>query len=262
MKTKVKICLVLAIMTIVLYISGCSRSSVDVYYENDLISIGNQNSQHYNSELEQRSLISLEEHSTNRNSLTKTLLEWFSKGVDNYSFEQQIHIQMEKGWTMFHREKNAYSVLVDLDGNGSLGVFALRHEIENETLYPFGRLFYLYGNEVYYKDLGLIAGFMPALTSDGRIFQFSQIDGGVYTLFDLIDGNLNYSFTVYRVAFDSEYDFRFYYGGFREAFENYKNSIPMNKEDFNNILTKYGLKNHTIINALMDETEKILSMTF
>ncbi|MCL2015753.1 MAG: hypothetical protein FWG68_05845 [Defluviitaleaceae bacterium] len=84
--------------------------------------------------------------------------------------------------------------IVDLDGNGTLGVLALRHEETEFGIFVTGRIFFVAVREIFYKDLGFLAGFpfVAAVTQpQNGGFGRPVLTGGdgetvLYTTFDFI----------------------------------------------------------------------------
>ena len=150
---------------------------------------------------------------------------------------------------------------VDIDGNGTKGVFAMRHE--GDWPFPYGRVFYLYNDEVVYKDLGpQDVGFATNFTAERRIVN-AMGDGGdfSFTFFRLENGRLIEDFSI------SGYDVSYSSGWFRgeKIFDEKTDTWiwqheRITEEEFDRIYRKHGLHyNRVGWWSFEDETDLILS---
>ncbi|MCL1998444.1 MAG: leucine-rich repeat domain-containing protein [Turicibacter sp.] len=107
-----------------------------------------------------------------------------------------------------------FAHLVDLDGNGTIGVLAVRPEQTDYGIFSVGRIFYIYNGEIAEKDLGFLEGFpsfVAAVTEPlaSGLRRPILIGGDArvvhYTVFDLVDGRLVEDFTIaYEMWDDGE----------------------------------------------------------
>ena len=95
-----------------------------------------------------------------------------------------------------HHYELPVAFMVDVDGNGTAGVFAVRHEATENWTFAFGRLFYMYNDEVRYYDFG--AQDPPTavnITRQGRIvYAIGDAGQALTTFFELHEGELVESF--------------------------------------------------------------------
>jgi len=97
-----------------------------------------------------------------------------------------------------------HAFLVDVDGQGTQGVFAVRHKLgsfsritQRHQINSMGRLFYLYDDQLFYKDLGTISPGLVynnvKITSDRRFVKhFAMRNNLTYALFEINEGELDY----------------------------------------------------------------------
>ncbi|MCL1998445.1 MAG: hypothetical protein FWG65_06735 [Turicibacter sp.] len=159
------------------------------------------------------------------------------------------------------------SHIVDVDGNGTMGVLAVRHEASNwYGVIPMGRVFYTIDNLVLYEDVGVQDfGFGSGVTAAGRLVNIGM-EGGItaYTLFEIIDGRLTQT-----SMFSSELDFpsdtvpfSFFFFPTRPDFSDLafeQSYFEITEEEFFEISVQYGFDNARMIWHLEDHTERILS---
>ena len=148
------------------------------------------------------------------------------------------------------------AVFVDADGAGTLGVLATRSEY-----FPFGRVFYIYDGELFYKDVGpQDAGFVTGVTAEGRRMVNLMGDGGQwsFTLFGIENGRLTETFTIFGETIDGINNAYYY---FPRGLYNWENRQSITQEEFNAIRTRYGLDNTSAWWARDDESVEILAMT-
>jgi len=179
----------------------------------------------------------------------------------------------------------------DIDGNGTQGVVAIKQYVRNiETSTFFGRVFYLYKEELLYKDIWKHEG-IP-YDSIFRIFVTLNPNSvstnpdnylpplplrlGIHlgmsiTLFTIENGELVYYFSIV-----SENDGKRYYvpGGPREIsgpsinfktndelWSNWENRKEITEEEFMNIREKYNLNGRgDVFFQMPDHTNQILNM--
>jgi len=156
---------------------------------------------------------------------------------------------------------SAYSNLIDIDGNGTIGVLALRSEEPYGWPIFYGKVFYLNNGELLYLDLGALEGFPYAvsLTAENRLVLVTG-DGGQwsYTLFGIDNGRLVGTLTLYGEMADGySYNYFYYRGGRSEGWEI---RIPITEAEFDEMRIRYGLDN--LAGLRRDETDAILVMTF
>jgi len=239
-----------------------------VYYDDEVEKIVSKDNYHSNcqSSVDSTKII---EAMCNSNPFAAILLEYFSESVEN-------------PYPMFTAGGNTFSNLVDIDGNGTQGVLAIRSEVRhagyglvapgiNEFVAIYrpvtvGRVFYLYNGEVFYTDIGMLEGFPYSvdITANGRIVKVTG-DGGnwSYTLFGMESGRLVPTLTIYGELASSDiypfyaFDYFLYSGGESEGWQNRKS---ITEEEFNEIRIRYGLDNLAWLRE--DETAQILAMNF
>ena len=207
------------------------------------------------------------------NPFTQHLFHFFEGGVGP-------GVEGSEGIGLLHKQK---AVLVDLDGSSVQGILALRRSPYHINEF---RIFYLYENEVFYKDMGKHLGegifFSMFMTLERRLIMsapFGDSDS-FYTLFEIKDGHLVFYFTLQNYSkkySDEHWEMKYIYfpGGpwegtrpnsYEEFWPHWDKRTYITKEEFEQILTKYDLHlnvGNWLVNAeIEDETEKILSMTF
>ena len=176
-------------------------------------------------------------------------------------------------------ELKAFRVVVDEYGTES--ILAIRHEYPTEhgiIAFPMGRIFYMIGGELHYKDIGSAVGngehgSRAAVTAEGNrlikaIYDFD--DSGIsgsrsYTLFNMIDGGLSEDFTIFHTrSAPDDYDYFLMLGG-RDGetgwWTNWDTRQAITQEEFYVIRTRYGLENVLGVWDMEDETNYILAMT-
>jgi len=148
---------------------------------------------------------------------------------------------------------------VDVDGNGTLGVLAVRNEpTEHEWGFPMGRVFYLHDGRLHYADVGpQDMGYHSGTGLEGRLINFMS-DGGhsSYTFFAIVDGDLVPDFTLYRYPADAYNNF--YYYIFDGGFENWDERRNLTLTEFNELRNKYLPQWTAVFRAWDDETADIL----
>jgi hypothetical protein len=186
-----------------------------------------------------------------------SLLEFFSGGVEGLR-------------SPFYPAFDTLAILVDLDGLGTPGVVAVRHEYEcNPSLsFSITKIFYFYNDTLNYKYLGSLEGFPFALgvTSERRPFLVGG-DAGYnhYTIFGFDDGRLVYDFAIIRAMNQCPtYHHHYYYylfipGGIFNV-NTSEEGLSITEYQFNEIRLQYGLDN-LLPWVKMDETESILAVT-
>ena len=193
------------------------------------------------------------------------ILEFFDGGVE-----------VPPDWGM---RSSTFAHLVDIDGKGTIGVLAIRHESYYDH-WPFsrGKIFYMLESELVYKDLGILEGFplSVAITAESRPVIVTG-DGGQwsYTLLKFQDGRLIEDFTIVgtgkTVNFHDYFWYYHFYGGWfpddwtpYHGGENWRNRQRITEDEFNAIRIRYGL--FYVQNWLLlwgeDDTQKILEMTY
>ena len=158
---------------------------------------------------------------------------------------------------------NPAAYLVDVDGNGTQGVLALRNEARYTTTpFLFGKVFYMYDGKLFYKDVGVQdIGFVTHITADGnRIVNRSFNISWTYTLFSIENGRLTAAFTIRGEMGSTGLYYNYYYwtGGFGFSYlGDFLNRIPITEEEFNAIRIRYGLDRMRSLRD--DDTEQILA---
>jgi len=126
------------------------------------------------------------------NPFTEPLIEFFS---DSYILPD------------YYEMDNNMAFLVDLDGNGTLGVVAVKYERIGYSIHTRSRIFYLSNEEILYKDIPPNFNYIsPNINWNGsiifnrnrRLMLGDAMNGTLfYTLFKLENDILIYSFTVF-----------------------------------------------------------------
>jgi len=183
----------------------------------------------------------------------------------------------------FHRNNPSYhAILVDLDGNGTQGMLASKWSSDRQRYQPshpdiftpvfVQKLFYLYDNQLHETDGGW------DVTPAGRLVRISGADGqGMsiksYTLFDFVNGEITPLKTIsvteyWRLdwyGFQPDYEGNTYFYTYHPGVDfwsgNWEQAQPITHEEFNEIMTRYGLQGMTELWELPDETRAILQMT-
>ena len=145
-----------------------------------------------------------------------------------------------------------------------MGVLAIRHEASFGSPFPYGRIFYLYGKEVLYKDVGpQDVGFITSITAEGRVVNLMG-DGGdfSYTLFELTDGRVVGGSILFGGTIDGTNNAYYYIEWLDGARQSSKSAT---QDEFSALLRRYGVSNRRGVWWDMDDaTDEILSliMTF
>ena len=148
---------------------------------------------------------------------------------------------------------------VDIDGNGTEGVLAMRFENIDEqysVIFPFARIFYIYDGDVLYKDVNH-SGFPSSMgiLKNNRVASFGSDGGAIsYTLFRIENGILIEDFTIYTMMFIYFYRFS---GGLWSEWENRK---IITEEEFNFIIIEYGLDGRRDMSE--DDSKMILGLDY
>jgi len=153
------------------------------------------------------------------------LLEFFKGGIDVPDY-----------WDI----DSTKSFFVDIDGNGTQGILAIRYEGEYNHPFAYAKIFYIYNNKLLYKDLGSIAGFPLSvnLTGKGRVVQTAGDAGSVsYTLFTIENEKLTYYFTITKEGIDDI----FYYLSYSDFGDSLEMRSPITEKMFNEIIAQYSL---------------------
>jgi len=177
---------------------------------------------------------------------------------------------------------STHAIVVDIDGNGTQGVLASRWVQGQGSHYRFRQyLLWLCGDELH-KASPAFAWF--GITHTGRLVIMDEIGACnisvfTHTLLDFVDGELSNSKTIamqqhwalgwmlydyddpdYLHIFGTYYTLYTYASGNPWQTQNQvREGVPMTYEEFDNIMTQYGLHNITNVWELPDETQAILS---
>jgi len=244
-------------LTLIISLAGCTSNgttSTDSDYnpdfDNDTASETFENDSHPTEEerkKEYESYVYFEDNMIDKATLHPfaiAILEYFADGVI----------------APYNDPNHTRAFLVDVDGNGTKGVLAMRHEAHGDRSFPFGRIFYIYDDELFYKDVGpQDAGFITGITVESNRAVNILSDGGQWssTLFSIESGRLIESFTIYEQPMCC-CSHPYYY--FPSGTYNWVNRQSLTQEEFNTLLVRYGLDNIRNWWDDDDETAKILAM--
>ncbi|MCL1996598.1 MAG: hypothetical protein FWG63_10360 [Defluviitaleaceae bacterium] len=161
---------------------------------------------------------------------------------------------------------STFSHIVDVDGNGTPGVLAFRHEEDPlGFISPMGRVFYTVNSVVLYKNVGIQeGGLFSGITSNGRLVRAIdfEAEGGVlsYTLYEIIKGRLEATVTLRReTGYPNDRHFFFQYPPFFGDFTINWVDFEITPEEFREIMLNYGLDEVYAIWQLSDHTEWIFA---
>ena len=156
-----------------------------------------------------------------------------------------------------YRGESTMAFLVDIDGNGTQGILAIRHDGPSEWPFAVAKVFYLRGDEVLYKDLGTTEGFPFAvrITAERRLIIVGG-DAGTrsYTLFAMENGELVFDFTILRRPREPRSDYFLLPGGISGYnLANYEDRIPITEEEFYDTVMRHGLDNRGLTQPITQD---------
>jgi hypothetical protein len=157
------------------------------------------------------------------NLFVEPLLAWFADGVDVPEWWGDV--------------ASTRAFWVDVDGNSTLGVLAIKHIAPYDAPVSVGRIFYLYNDMLLYKDIGFVEGFPAVVTTENGRPILVGGDAGTryYILFGIENGHLVYSLTLIREPQQDYYIFH--------ISTQYGSWLPITEAEFNALRIKYGLDN-------------------
>ena len=154
--------------------------------------------------------------------------------------------------------------MVNIDDAGTMGVFAIRYEDEGWT--TAGRVFYIYGGELFYKDfyyLDIIAT-AGVTVRDNRLWHGVGDWGGYTSLFGMVNGRLTETsallFMVDLLTEDVEFAYLADIPPGTGGWMWWDLARRVSEAEYNEIEAGYGLDNTRSIFDMPDETQRILEM--
>ncbi|MCL2372128.1 MAG: hypothetical protein FWC78_01830 [Defluviitaleaceae bacterium] len=157
---------------------------------------------------------------------------------------------------------DTWAGVVDIDGDGTLGVLAIRHDLPDGFPVQVARVFYESSGEVAYMDIENYEDFPQVLmTAEGRLVQNVAFGRWMwsFTLFGLENGRLTPTLTIfvdsYEETTEGGQNYYTYPGGWQAGFEN---ANQITQDEFDGLVARYGLYNFVSPSWAEDETQRIL----
>ncbi|MCL1995999.1 MAG: hypothetical protein FWG63_07330 [Defluviitaleaceae bacterium] len=164
---------------------------------------------------------------------------------------------------------DTWARIVDVDGDGTQGVLALRHELMEDWPILVARVFYLIDNELFYLDLendeNLPEFPQVAINQNGRLIQNVSFGRWLWseTIFGFENERLVPVMTVFSHAYEGTAEggqtHHLYYGGWKGTLQS---ATIIDFEEFKKIIEMYELRNYNSPWGLADETDLILSLYY
>ena len=181
------------------------------------------------------------------NPFTSALLEYFADGVEGSPF----------GF-------DTWAGIVNIDGHGTNGVLAIRHDLIDSFPVMVARVFYLFDGELFYYDIRNYENFPQVMiTHEGRLIQnvATGRDSHSYTVFGVGGGRMIPFQTVFVEIFDRDADDGANYYTIDDGWwTGIENASSMTKDDFDEFISRFRLFSFTSPHDTNDETEQILVM--
>ncbi|MCL1934915.1 MAG: IseA DL-endopeptidase inhibitor family protein [Defluviitaleaceae bacterium] len=174
------------------------------------------------------------------------LLEFFNGGVDVPDY-----------WGI----DNKKAFFVDIDGNGTKGIIAIRHQYIDDledVIFPYAKLFYLYNGIIRYYDIGILDTFFSVgfLENSRRLFTFTSGPGGSTNIFNIDEnGEIYKEFALSQdtIGLDKyPYQMSVYYKFFNDEW------LEITEEEYNKLFNVSNFQYINFWNNINDETVKIL----